>query len=385
MNFKERIKISFAILKRQKQRSISTTIEIATGIALLIIAFTLIHGEKKEIDKLLSPTGKTLIWVRDKRYTAPITKEDLKNIRENCFQAEKVIMDARKYIRIGEYRNSIVWATESDIRELLELEILKGRFFTRLEDKEGLPVCVLASENTAKRLFKNEEPIGKKLKIYGKEYEVIGILKNNPFFWMYELGIFCVAIIPFNSIPKEEQESYSLLIKVNNVNAIPSVSKKVLKILKNSHPQAEYEIETKLDLHKKQKEFVGILINLLGGLGIGIIFIATLGLLGIMLITVTERIRDIGIYRALGASKGDIIYQYLIETSLLCLIGGVIGLFIGIITTKILVQYFQLTAAIDYKTFLFAISFSIIVGLLSGLYPAIFASRINPIDALRYE
>jgi len=281
-------------------------------------------------------------------------------------------------------------------------KVSEGRFISEQEMKDFKNVCVLSSE-IARRLFTFEHPIGKVIKIKGDYYRVIGIMEgsgttstnNSGSEFLLNLFIpLTAARSRFGDIIMtrtagayniEKVELHQIIVKVNNLLEVMNTSEIIRSILKRGHKDLDYEIVVPLELLRQAERTKRIFNIVLGSIAAISLLVGGIGIMNIMLASVTERTREIGIRRALGAKRRDIIVQFLTETILLSSGGGIIGLMIGILIPFFITYFSEMMTIIRLWSLVSAFSISIMIGLIFGIYPAYRAAIMNPITALRHE
>lgn len=280
--------------------------------------------------------------------------------------------------------------------------ISEGRFFNDLEMTDRKNVCVLGAE-VARRLFQFESPMGKTIKIRNDYFTVIGVVESmgsalsdgsgnqSP------LDIYIpitAAKARFGdtimnrgtgSFDIEKVELHEVIVKVSDAADVISSAETIRGVLKRSHKDEDYEIIVPLELLRQAKRTKRIFNIVLGSIAAISLLVGGIGIMNIMLASVTERTREIGIRRALGAKRRDIIIQFLIETVLLSSCGGGIGLLLGILLPFFITHFSGMETIIRLWALAGAFAISVFIGIVFGMYPAYRASVMSPISALRRE
>ncbi|MCX7766456.1 MAG: ABC transporter permease, partial [Candidatus Sumerlaeia bacterium] len=280
--------------------------------------------------------------------------------------------------------------------------ITKGRFFTGNEIEGVRNVCVISDE-LSRRLFTYEDPIGEIIRVRNNYYTVIGILEESATVAKKEieqvssLNIYIplstakshigeiIVSQTTGSFNFEKVELHQFIVKVKRPDAVLSTAAIIRNILERFHKQMDYEIIVPLELMRQAERTKRIFNIVLGSIAAISLLVGGIGIMNIMLASVTERTREIGIRRALGARRRDIIIQFLIETVLLAGCGGVIGLALGIMIPFLITYFAEMKTIIRLWSLFISFGISICVGIIFGIYPAYRASRMNPIIALRHE
>ena len=280
--------------------------------------------------------------------------------------------------------------------------VAAGRFFNELETADGKNVCVLGAE-LARRLFPLDDPLGGTVKIKGEYFTVIGILEESGPTATAEaesltsLNVYVpittaksrfgeiILTRSAGSFNIEKVELHRIIVKVKEMDAVMSSAEVIRRILKPNHKEDDYEIVVPLELLRQAQRTRRIFDIVLGSIAAISLLVGGIGIMNIMLATVTERTREIGIRRALGAKKRDIITQFLIETVLLSGCGGAVGLALGVSMPFIITSFAGMQTIIRLWSLILAFGISILIGIVFGIYPAYRAAAMNPISALRRE
>ena len=283
-------------------------------------------------------------------------------------------------------------------------EVVQGRFFSELELNSRLPVCVITTATHA-RLFPLSTPIGKSIRVRGFYYQIIGVVADEngntdtraasgsettaqmfipattlldqfgETFFRYKTGGF----------EAEKVEYHDAIVRVLEADQVESRAAAVRQILSSNHKKEDWRITVPVELLKQAERTKRIFSIVLGSIAAISLLVGGIGIMNIMLASVTERTREIGIRRALGARQNDIVVQFLIETVLLSGIGGVMGVILGV-AIPILVSHFAgVKTVVEVWSPVVAFSISVITGIAFGIYPANRAARMNPVEALRHE
>ena len=286
--------------------------------------------------------------------------------------------------------------------ELVPRNVLAGRVFGQKDNRDISPVVVL-TEYGARKLLATKNTIGQNVKIGGYCFEVVGIIKSEASM----AGNVQIpdqqidAYIPLTTVKKyfgdmsfkrtsgsrsiERVELHQIIVQVDSTEHVESTAAGIEQMLKNFHKKVDYEMSVPLALLKEAEATKKRFNIVLGSIASISLLVGGIGIMNIMLASVTERTREIGIRRAIGAKRRQIIGQFLIETVVLSTLGGIVGLVMGIITPVIITYFSGMPTVITVQSIVLPLFISVGIGIVFGLYPAINAARVDPIIALRHE
>jgi putative ABC transport system permease protein len=298
--------------------------------------------------------------------------------------------------------------TVSWFPEMRNRNIVRGRFFTELEMLMRAPVCVL-SKSLARQLFPLTEPIGDTVRIQTSYFRVIGVIDDDPAVAASndekeaagDQGDGMEMMIPITtledhfgevifkyrsgSFEAEKVQLHDVTIRIGEPDQVMPASLAIRHILERNHKQVDYRMTVPLDLLRRAERTKQIFNIVLGSIAAISLLVGGIGIMNIMLATVTERTREIGIRRALGAKKKDIVIQFLIETVMLSGAGGVIGVALGLAIPIMITHFAEMVTIIEFWAPALAFTISVMTGILFGIYPAVRAAGMNPVEALRHE
>jgi putative ABC transport system permease protein len=294
--------------------------------------------------------------------------------------------------------------------EMRNRKISSGRFFTEVEYNDRIPVCVL-NQTAAARLFPLATPVGKSVRVRGFYYNVVGVIEDESMRSSGDDGASKTGgtksnslgqmLIPFStlmdhygdtffrfrsgSFEAEKVEFHEAIVRVHDVNAVMTRADAIRHLLARNHPREDYRVTVPIELLRQAERTKRIFSIVLGSIAAISLLVGGIGIMNIMLASVTERTREIGIRRALGARQTDIVLQFLIETVLLAGAGGVIGVVLGLGIPMAISHFAGVTTVIKAWAPTLAFSISVFTGIAFGIYPAMRAAKMNPVEALRHE
>jgi len=394
------INLSFKTILRNKMRSFLSILGIVFGVATLVATIAIAEGTKRSILKAVESLGTNLVVVSAK----PLAKERSLNLNdlETLHQFAKTVKKTTPVIirpsSISHHEKtkpiSLIGVSENypDIRKH---PVKKGRFINQEDLKNITKVCLLG-EDLERELFKHQNSVGKMINIGEGTFLIIGVMKQKEksFFSSYQKNVF-IPVTTMQEFMSLGEEISQILIESQNSHTVYLTIKEVSQILTNLHNNHKiFDIWCQEDLLKQQKRVTKIFKIALGSIAIISLIIGGIGIMNILLASVNERIKEIGIRKAVGASSHSIMLQFIFESLILSCVGGITGVVSGIfmgekiaeILTK-LIPYEgpRWQAIVTFDSIQIAILFSLLIGFFFGLYPARKASKLDPCEALNYE
>ncbi|MFB3056550.1 MAG: ABC transporter permease [Ignavibacteriaceae bacterium] len=403
MNFTSLLKNSFRQLIKNKLRSTLTSIGIIIGVAAVILSVSITNSAKILVEtQFLSLGGKSLIVNKGTRTKSGKVKRDFKidfNINDvNAIKKLQIIENASPVSDVAEY---VKYKDTSHLSAIVGVSVdffyvnnwlpVEGSLFTDKDVSGSENVCLIG-RTVSNRLFGYINPIGKKIKILNTNYEVLGVLST--------IGQTSsgrdqddAVIIPYSSYHKKiigSNEIENISASVTNPRDIAIAEQQVTRLLRERHNVNKnqvngFHIKTQLFVIDRIMTVSRIMTILLGSIASISLIVGGIGIMNIMLVSVIERTKEIGIRMAVGAKQKDIMIHFVIEALMLSIIGGSAGILLGIGMLKIASTLTNMQTFVSTSAILIAFLFSAVVGVFFGYYPAKKASRLNPIEALRYE
>lgn len=397
MEVRELITLALKSLTANKLRSFLTTLGIIIGVFAIILLVSLGTGLQAYITNQIQGFGSNLIFVIPGRIGGARTPGGVVANKLSVQDAQNIEIKLRDIANVApviqknsslKYKNrenkgtAVLGTTANYTKTVQNAVIEKGTYFTPSQETSGTKVAVLG-QTVLKNLFEEENPIGKRLFIGNNIYTVIGSLKKRGAIFGFDQDN--TVIIPISSARRQFglNQVNAIYVSVENENLIPFASEQIKKTLLKKLTEDDFTIQTASSSLEIVTNITNILSLALGGIAAISLLVGGIGVANIMLVSVTERTREIGLRKALGARRNDILKQFLLEAVFLSVSGGIIGIVLGIGASLILAQFF-VSVVTPWSIFI-AFGFSVAVGIIFGMAPAIRASRLSPIEALRYE
>ncbi len=412
MQYGENIRLALKGLTDHKFRSFLTMLGIIFGVASVITMLSIGEGAKREAIAKYQDLGVNNIIIREKslsdneleevraRFSQGLSLQDAGVIREIVPGVEKIASQAEKNTDV-KYNDKSVKSTvigiTPDFLGMMNYAVRQGYFINEKHDNERLKVCVLGA-GIAATFFKGEEPVGQMVKIDDQWLEVIGVLESKSLFTetvgelaardlntdvYVPLSLFLNRFTPENILTSQIQQ---ITVQIDNSDKLMEASKIIDEILKRHHfNNDDYSIVIPFELLKQEEKERQIYNILLGAIAAISLLVGGIGIMNIMLATVMERTREIGIRRAVGARKVDIMSQFVTESVAISITGGIIGVFVGVLLSLTVTLFTDITTFIKPYSVFIAFSFSVIVGVSFGYLPAKNAANLKPVDSIRHE
>ncbi|GAA0738956.1 ABC transporter permease [Clostridium oceanicum] len=401
MSLIENLKMALDSIRSNKLRSFLTMLGIIIGISSVITIVSLGQGGKENIsgqfEKIGASTVNIKVDITKASSTDYITLKDSEYIKEKVDKIKYVSPMVQKQgiaTEGSKNKDLVVSGGNTDLKYINNQEILYGRFFNDREYIEGKAVGVI-DKNSAESLFGTDDAVGRYMKISfkgsSKKVRIIGVTEgfSAPFMAGDKMPVFLSTPITFlNQLFSDDFNITSLSMIAGSKDEAEDAGNIAKNILENRHHnkgQDVYTAESVLKQLDQINNVLGIFTTFISAVAAISLLVGGIGVMNIMLVSVTERTREIGIRKALGATTKDIMFQFLTESVIISIIGGIIGMILGVVFAKVIGLVVDIEPSISIVAIITAILFSSAVGIFFGIYPAKKAAQLNPIDALRYE
>jgi putative ABC transport system permease protein len=403
MQLTESFVVASTSLNNHKVRSFLTMLGIIIGVASVITVFAMGRGAERATKESIEKYGTNILTIRPGMGRSHSMRAGGVRVRlynddaEDLRKVENVVaavpeMNSFTQIKFGnEYSNARVIGTEPEYEWVCNSPLSEGRYFTKTENARRSRVAIIGNEVKNNLFGEDSGPVvGNTIKLRGINFEVIGVLKEKGPGWSSPDEAILIPLLTAQKRVFGNNYLSTITVKMPSLELMDPVSLSIEKELRRNHKlvgdaENDFRIYSQVDFIETYQETTDTFKWLLGSIACISLIVGGIGIMNIMLVSVTERTSEIGLRMAVGARKQDIRSQFLIEAIALSVLGGIIGILIGSGASTILSKYYSWNTLIAPDSILLAFCFSAVVGIIFGLYPAWKASQLNPIDSLRYE
>ena len=408
MNIAQTLAVSVQSIKNNKLRTSLTILGVVVGIFSIIVIMTVITMLQNSIESGLSQLSKNTFQIqkfdptvgggghRRDRSRRDITIEEADRLKELLTQAKYVGAEQWQFGKIIKYGNREtnpniqVAGITTEAMQTNNWIVEEGRALRDNDIDNSRNVCIMGKD-VVKRLFPNINPIGQTVRVDGRPFQVIGVLETQPaLFGQSRDNYIIMPITSWQSMFGKRSQSINITVMSHSLEDYNDLIESAIGHFRQIRRNAPGEPN---DFYIYSNEsMIGMVNDITGPIKYGALAVSVIaliaagvGIMNIMLVSVTERTKEIGIRKAVGARKANILTQFLIEAVILCVIGGVLGIFLGVGIGNLAGSFLAAESAIPYDWVIIGISLCVIVGIIFGTYPAYKAANLDPIEALRYE
>ena len=396
--------IAIKEIKRNILRSFLTILGIVIGVASVIAMVMIGDGTTANVQQSISKLGTNMLTLRvgqerrgpprEDNSAKPFTEEDISAIKNEIQNIKAVASENSTKMNIvlgNKSTTSSVIGTNNDYFIIKDWEVTEGRTFEDSELNSGKPSCIIGT-TIVKQLFAETDPIGMNIRLKNLSCNVIGVLKSKgaAAFGNDQDEIVIVPLKMYQQKIKGDKDVSSILISITDGKLIDNAKIEITSLMQERRALRieepdNFHIRDMQDILSTMTSTTKMLTYLLGSIAGISLLVGGIGIMNIMLVSVTERTREIGTRLAIGAMENEVLLQFLVEAIVLSTLGGIIGIFLGATIGYITVNIMDLPFILNHQIILISFVFSTLIGVFFGYFPARKAARLNPIDALRYE
>ena len=394
--------IALRALRRNKLRSALTALGIIIGVAAVIAMVGIGNGAKSQVEAQVASLGRNVVTVFPGSFSSggarggwgsasTLTPEDAEAVRRDVAGAVSVSAEVRDRNQV--LANGLNWNTEIrgvdvDFLSIRAWDVTEGVMFSEADVTSAAKVCVIGT-TVAKQLFPDVDPLGQTLRVRNIPFVVRGILQSKGFNFFGQDQDDTV-LVPYTTHMRRLNRRTtvnSILVEASDPESMPRIQEDMTALLQQRRGgrEPDFTVRNQLELAETATATTRVMTGLLGAIAGVSLLVGGIGIMNIMLVSVTERTREIGIRLAIGAHDRDIRVQFLIEAMVLSIFGGVAGVLLGVGISQLLSQLNGWPVLVSTDSILFAVGFSAFIGVAFGFYPAHKAAQLDPIEALRFE
>jgi len=412
----ENARMALDTVRSHKLRSLLTVLGVVIGITALVGVASILVGLDRDIRSFLDDFGTDTLFVfkfnpgihtgrlsQEERMRKPLTYDDAMAVRESCPSVKNVTVEVFPRIGMGprrlpsaRYKGNEVFQIEytgtiPSYVEVYNARVARGRFFSEAEDLHRAPVAVIGWD-LADALFQGEDALDKEFLVGGSSYTVVGVLEKRKGQFFRDESTDRVVVVPYRTYRKNNPVDDEHFLGAQAYPGKKSAAEDEVRSLLRRRRNVPFNkpdnfgvssSEQIADQFRQITAAIALLVAVISSIGL---LVGGVGVMNIMLMSVTERTREIGVRKAIGARRRDIIWQFLTEAMVLTGAGGIIGVLLAVgISALINATLPKLPSVVPMWAIVLAVGVSMSVGLFFGMYPAVKAARLDPVDALRYE
>jgi len=406
MRFFAILKIAARALRRNKMRTLLTMLGIIIGVGAVIAMVAIGNGAKARIEAQIASLGQNVIMIMSGNVSrggfrmafgspGTLKVEDYDAIRREVEGVAGISPELRTSAQIiagNQNHFPAIRGVGEDYVQIRSWDFASGQNFSDADVRNANKVALIGQTASDILFGEGSDPVGQVIRIKGAPFTVVGLLKRKGMS-MSGTDEDDAVFLPYTSAMKRltgDTSFRSFNVQAESPSLVPEVQSQITDLLRQRHRigpgrEDDFIVRTQQEITDASTETAKTMTLLLGSIAGGSLLVGGIGIMNIMLVSVTERTREIGVRMAVGARSWDILWQFLIEAVALSLVGGLIGIGLGVGSAKIVSTKLGWTTVVSPESILIAFFFSAIIGIFFGFYPARKASQLDPIDALRYE
>lgn len=390
------LKMALRSIRSNKLRAILTMLGIIIGVMALVVLVSLVNGATSSVTEAVSGLGTSMLSVTisdDKGMPVTLDTTDEWMNEKNIGLIAPYISDSVTTVYDGESADVTVYGTTAACYEIQGMQLAMGRWLKRSDVENHTYVCVI-NHTTATEVIGYTDCVGQAISLGGTEYTIVGVLSDDEDSLTNRMSSDSLVVyLPYTSLLRLSDsltgEVTAFYVSAPEDGTMDTVEAAMTNLLMERFEEDEdaFEISSQSVLEDTMSSITSVLTILLGGIAAISLVVGGIGIMNIMLVTVTERTREIGIRKAIGASRGTILCQFLMEAVVLCMLGCALGIFLSwavLQTVSTVVSSLDMSFHLDSGVVLIAVVFCFVIGVVFGLYPANKAAKMKPIDALHY-
>ncbi len=398
----ETVREALLNIRTHKLRSFLSMLGVMIGVGSVIVMVSIIEGARFRVIREFEQVGSNLIFVvydrskaqeeaKRQEYFVAFRLDDVELLQRSCPSVAHVSPEVRlpaKAYRLGEEKTvQLIGITEA-ANQVLNFELARGRLLTEADVEQWRRVCLIGWK-VAEKLFPNEDPLGKEIRVQRLRLTVVGVLAKMGRVLGEQRDDFVYVPLPIiQQYLTGNRYVHAILAKAKSPEKIEQAADEIwLALTRRYGDLAGLRVDTQRNILQSVGRILAVFGLVLGGIGALALLVGGIGIMNIMLVSVTERIREIGVRKALGARNRDILHQFLVEAMTLSGVGGMFGIGFGWGLSWLVgtVMKDRLPTHVPLWTVALAFSFALLVGLVFGIYPALRAAELEPVECLRYE
>ncbi|MEH7120764.1 ABC transporter permease [Neobacillus vireti] len=388
MGILQSIKMALKSIKGNKLRSVLTMLGMIIGVSSVIVLVSIAQGSSKNVTSQINQLGTNLLTISTFDTNVTLTDEKINELSQlDGVKAVAPVVTGRVNVKKDRTTSQVsVTGTNAAYSQVRDTKVSAGRFITDLDIEYRQKVAVIGS-STATTFFGTEDPVGQYLQIEGTSFKVVGVLVSKGS--SMGQGGDNTIIVPLSTGQRLVGSTTisTLYLQGKSDDQMDTVMNLVETKMATLFPNKtdSYSVTNQQDVMDTMSSVSDTMTLMLGGIASISLLVGGIGIMNIMLVSVSERTKEIGIRKAIGAKRRDVLIQFLIEAVVLSGAGGLIGIILGLGIGKLVSSLFSLSVSFSSSVILFSFFFSLVVGVVFGVFPANKASKLNPIQALRYE